>query len=648
MSCDLAYVPLTEFQRLRSLPADDVARVSLFATACRLNALYAIKRAGSGHIGSSFSSLDLVAWLYLVEMREEDVYFSSKGHDVPGLYAVLTALGRLDFSLLHRLRRLGGLPGHPDVSVPGIAANTGSLGMGISKAKGMVLANRLDKKPGRVFVLLGDGELQEGQIWESLPQAVQRRMGEITVLVDANKIQSDLWVSKVSEMGDLVVKARAFGWHAERVEGHDLTQVRALFERLRSVPDRPKFIVADTIKGCGVSFMEGMGADERLYHYHSGAPGDVEYEKAVAELTARLNDGLRALGQPPVGLERSPQSPRPPVGKAQNLLASYGRELSAQAEKNPRLVVLDADLAKDCALLPFEKKFPERFVECGIAEQDMVSQAGGLARRGFLPVVHSFSCFLSARPQEQIYNNALEKNKILYVGSLAGFLPAGPGTSHQAVRDISTLGAVPGLILIEPSCSEELARLWDWAVNESPESAYFRLVSVSCDVPFSWPDSYTVRPGRGWEVHPGDEAVLFAAGPLLLTQAHEAARRLGERGVRLRVVAFPWLNRVDGPWLKEAVGGCRAVFTLDNHYLAGGMGERIFAALLEQGVGSLRAKRFGLDRPPFCGAYDEVLQAHRLDAAGLAEDIATVLEEKHRPTAPASRVLSSVADSDVG
>src|SRR4029453_402303 len=163
----LRYVPAAEFDRLRVLDADPYERAAAFADACRLNALYMIERAGSGHPGTTFSCLDILSWLHLEVMDEGDRYFSSKGHDAPGLYAVLSALGRLDFDLIHRLRRLGGLPGHPDVlHTPEVHTNTGSLGMGISKAKGFVRAARLSGLVRRVFVLTGDGELQEGQFWE--------------------------------------------------------------------------------------------------------------------------------------------------------------------------------------------------------------------------------------------------------------------------------------------------------------------------------------------------------------------------------------------------------------------------------------------------------------------------------------------------
>lgn len=239
---ELCFVAKPEFDRVQALAADEVSRTALFATLCRINTLYMIKYAGSGHIGSSFSSLDIVAWLLLNEVNEQagDVYYSSKGHDVPGFYAVLLGLGRLSFEQIHTLRRLHGLPGHPDVGTPGIVANTGSLGMGVSKAKGMVTANRLRGKDGRVFVLTGDGELQEGQFWESLPSAVQQGMGEITVIVDHNKVQSDTLVSRVNDLGDLEAKFRAYGWQVYRCDGHDLPALRECLTACAAISDRPR------------------------------------------------------------------------------------------------------------------------------------------------------------------------------------------------------------------------------------------------------------------------------------------------------------------------------------------------------------------------------------------------------------------------
>src|SRR5437870_162202 len=266
-SVELRYVPVSEFTRVMNAKADAAVRTAAFAALARINTLYMIAGAWSGHIGTSFSSLEIMSWLFLNELRdlakgpeECDIFFSSKGHDAPALYAVLIGLGLLPAEKLHQLRRLGGLPGHPHVETPYVQANTGSLGMGISKAKGMTLANRLAGTSRRIFVLTGDGELQEGQFWESLGSAAKLKLGEIVVIVDHNKIQSDTWVKKVSDLGDVEAKLRAFGWHVSRCDGHDVAALQRTFRSLDAVTDRPKVIVADTIKGRGVSFMEGQQA----------------------------------------------------------------------------------------------------------------------------------------------------------------------------------------------------------------------------------------------------------------------------------------------------------------------------------------------------------------------------------------------------
>jgi transketolase len=630
---DLHYVPPKEFERLRRLPLKPLDQAALFATCCRINALYMIAQAGSGHIGSSFSSLDIVSWLYLNELQPEDLYFSSKGHDAPGLYAVLLGLGLIPFEQIHRLRRLGGLPGHPDVATPGIVTNTGPLGMGISKAKGMAFAHRAQGKTNRLFVLTGDGELQEGQIWESLAGAVRSDLGELTVIVDHNKIQSDTWVRDVADLGDLEAKFRVFGWKVARCDGHDFSTLATTLRRLRRTSDRPKVLIADTVKGKGVSFMESaaMKTGERFYRFHSGAPDDDSYARALQELAEHAAGQLAMLGEPPLQLEMRPRFDRPSAPGAQRLIPAYSRALLAEAERNPTLVALDADLELDCGLIAFRERFPDRYVECGIAEQDMVSQAGGMALRGLLPVVHSFACFLSTRANEQIYNNATERTKIVYVGSLAGLLPSGPGHSHQSVRDISVLASIPGLVLLEPACEDEVAAAVEYCVRGTAESCYLRLVSIPCQVPYQLPADYRLAEGRGVALTEGEDAILFAYGPVLLAQAYEAAVRLRkEQGVGLTVINLPWLNRVDDSWLLETIGDCRQVFTLDDHYVAFGQGQMLAAHIAALGVPGAVVRQLGLDALPVCGQNSEALLAHELDAGSLARQVAAVVQRERQ------------------
>jgi transketolase len=620
----LRYIPLTEFDRVRALDVSREKRAGVFAALARINTLYMIGCAGSGHIGSSFSSLDIVSWLLLEELGEDGIFFSSKGHDAPGVYAALIGLGRIPFAKLHTLRRLDGLPGHPDIkTVPQMITNTGSLGMGISKAKGMALANRRAGKCVPIFVMTGDGELQEGQIYESLQGAVNQALGEITVIVDHNKLQSDMLVSKTSDLGDLEKKFAGFNWHVARCDGHDLSRLAEIFAEFKKINDRPKILIADTIKGRGVSFMEhtSMDSDVALYRFHSGAPEFAIYERAVAELIENANRQLTTCGASELCIETRSAPQRPSTDGFQKLIPSYSRALIAAAERDSRVVALDADLLLDTGLIPFKEKFPDRFYECGIAEQDMVSIAGGMALRGLIPVVHSFACFLSTRPNEQIYNNASERTKIIYTGSLAGLLPGTPGHSHQSVRDISAIGGMPHLVLIEPSCEAEVALVVDWAIFENEASTYIRLTSIPADVPFTIPDGHRLRPGHGVILREGRDVLVIGYGPILLGQAWHAAMKLEKAGVGVQLVNLPWLNCVDGAWLREIAHGFSQIITMDNHYVAGGQGEMIAARLAQLGI-SARVKNLGIHDFPRCGQHDEVLAAYRLNTEHLAIEFA--------------------------
>jgi transketolase len=612
---------------LQNRDISNIEKTEIFALYSRINTLYSIAKAGSGHIGTSFSSMDIFSWMYLNVLTDDDLFFSSKGHDAPGLYSVLIGIGKIEYNQIHRLRRLNGLPGHPDVTTtPCMVTNTGSLGMGISKAKGMVRANRLDNKQGRVYVLTGDGELQEGQFWESLSGAVNGKFEEITVIIDHNKIQSDTWVKDVSDLGDLENKLLSFGWHVQSCDGHNLSDFSKAIETAKTVKGKPQIIIAETVKGQGVSFMEAtaMRNDQEFYKYHSGAPSSEEYQKAFDELFTRVNNLLDERELPPlkiVEVERERNSI--PKDNVQKMIPAYEKALHELGGKNRDIVVLDADLMIDCGLLSFRNSYPERFVECGIAEQDMLSQAGALALRGKLPISHSFACFLAPRANEQFFNNASEKTKCIYTGSLAGLVPAGPGHSHQMVRDISALGSVPGLTLIEPCCEQEVKMVLEYAVKDNPESTYIRLVSIPCEIPYTLPADYTLNKGEGVALTEGNDAIIFAYGPVMLPQAYKAAQKLKtEHGKNVKVVNIPWLNTINKTWLKEIIGNVKQIYTLDNHLMSGGQGEKIGSVIAQLGLDNISLKMLGLTGIPVCGLNDEVIVYYELDTNSIVKVIA--------------------------
>lgn len=621
----LLYIPFSEIVRIVGKIKNPYDSSTVLADIFRINTLYMIEKAGSGHIGSSFSSMDIITWLWTQEMqnpnenkKKSDIYFSSKGHDVPALYNILIGTGKLKFDYIHKLRRLNGLPGHPDISTPYIVTNTGSLGMGISKAMGMAWANRLEKRPVRIFVMCGDGELQEGAFWESLQPAVNGKFGEITVIIDHNKIQSDTWVSKVSDLGELEAKLKSFGWEVARCNGHDFKKLAEVFRRFKKVKSKPKILIADTKKGKGVAFMEKVASDG-MYKFHSGAPSFETWQKALKVLAGRVNRKLKSMNLDTLAFDEVGYEPKPVLNNPQNLIRAYRDEIVRISKTREDIVVLDADLVLDTGLIPFRSKFPDRFVECGIAEQHMVSVAGGLALQGKLPIVHSFASFLSTRPNEQIYNNATEKTKIIYVGSLAGLLPGGPGHSHQSVRDISTLGSIPGITMIEPCNEVETRMAIKWAVNNNRESTYIRLVSIPIEMQFDLPGNYQLKPGSGIEIIKGNYVAIVAYGPVMLCEVVKAVEVLSTRGIKAAVINLPWLNKIDEKWL-NSLRKYKTIVTIDDHYTNLGQGT-LLASKIAKGNLAVKVVSLGVNSIPECGQNQEVLLNHGLDYIALAKTI---------------------------
>jgi transketolase len=627
-------IPQSEFTRVRGTGAPDAERLALLADMCRFNTLSAVKRAGSGHLGSSFSAMDIVVWLYFREMNtlaegirspDRDVYFSSKGHDVPGLYAVLHAGGIVSREQLLKLRRLGGLDGHPDVGVPGIEANSGSLGMGISKGKGMAWAKRCLGRGGRVFVLTGDGELQEGQNYEALLNAARQGVPQLTVIVDHNKLQTDKPVAEISDLGDIEARFRTYGWKVLRCDGHDWEVLARTFDELRRPRDVPAILIADTVKGRGVSFMEhprALAEGHGLYRWHAGAPDDDSFARASEELLAgvRARFDRLALGAPAVEELVPEAAPSLGGGPREFVAEAYGAALVDLAARRTDIVVLDGDLAADCRVRTFEERYPERFIENGIAEQDMVSMAGGLARSGLLPVVNSFASFLASRANEQIYNNATERSKVIYVCHFGGLIPAGPGKSHQSVRDVSLFGALPDCTILQPCNAAETRMALEYLVERNAGVGVLRLAIGPSPRMIALPPGYALAPGRGVSLTQGGDTVVLAYGPVLLHETLGAAELMTARGAGLTVVNHPWLNRVDAEWLARLVAPYRRVCVVDDHAPVGGLADRVARTLADHGL--LEGREFlalGVDGYPACGAPGEVLRHHGLDATSLAE-----------------------------
>ena len=297
-------VPYNIFKKIKESKIDKFKKAELISLFCRINTLTMVKIAGSGHLGTSMSALDIFVWIKHFQFpnkikdlksKNRNIFFSSKGHDAPGLYSVLFSLGILKLKDILNLRKLNGLDGHPDISIKGIDANTGSLGMGISKAKGFSWAKEHLKNKGNVVVMTGDGEFQEGQIFESLQTTSHQRINNLIVIIDHNKIQSSQYVKNIIDLKNLKRKISSFGWHVERCNGHSYKQLNNKFNKFLKIKNKPKVLIADTIKGKGIRMIEHTKfmKKNKYYKWHSGAPSDNLYNEMIITMIENIKKKLR-------------------------------------------------------------------------------------------------------------------------------------------------------------------------------------------------------------------------------------------------------------------------------------------------------------------------------------------------------------------
>jgi len=619
-------LPYWKSSRFASAIANN-ASPRVLANACRMNILSSIKAAGSGHIGTSFSSIEIIlACRYYLNnssfsdttQEQSGIFFSSKGHDAPSIYAAMHMLGEISDIQLFSLRRLDGLPGHPEITTPGVPTNTGSLGMGISKAKGFIHANRINGVTKKVIVLLGDGELQEGQIWEALPTASRDDMSELIVIVDGNRIQSDSWVKNVSPNQNLEAAVKGHGWNYLECNGHSFDELLSTLE-FGGLQNGPTFIYAKTIKGCGVEFIQNFSENGLFYKFHSGSVSDRQYSSAISEITFRIENDISCTAyiSPEQiselnGLEcvESELDSQKPKDRPLSLISHWAEILPKLMSVNEHLVVLDADLSYDTGTYIARKDFPDRYIQAGIAEQDMVSMAGTLALSGKVPIVHSFASFLTMRPTEQIFNNATEHSQIIYMGFLAGLLPSPPGFSHQALTDVGIMATLPNIQIIEPSCKKELELSLNHAIA-SKLSTYVRIASVGdLTSEFTKED---FRPGGLVLRKKGSAFAIVSSGPWLTEEAIKASDMIGRD--MCAVYTYPFLN---SPPIEETIDileGFEKILVLENFTPA--MATTI--NLMSQPSLKSKITRVGLYGIPKNGWNSEVMRFHGLDSLSLVD-----------------------------
>src|SRR5437867_2930527 len=446
------------------MPLDRAALVPALknvATRLRIDSLRSTSEAGSGHPTSCCSAAEIVAALFFAEMRfdpkdphnrESDRFVLSKGHAAPVLYAAWAEVGAFGRAELLKLRTIGSdLEGHPTPRLPFVDVATGSLGQGICAAVGSALNARRIQSEYRTYVLIGDGESAEGSVWEAADVAATDALDNLCGITDVNALGQSRPTMWQHDMEAFARRWRAFGWHPIVVDGHDLNALLDAFAEARATRGRPTMILARTLKGKGVSFVEGKDG----WHGKAFKKGE-EMERAIAELEKQFvpvpesggSANLAAQIPKPASALRAVVSPKtvaPPAYALGDQVATreaYGTVIAKLGEADPRVVALDADVKNSTFSEVFEKALPDRFYQNFIAEQAMIGAAMGLAARGAIPFPSTFACFLS-RAADFIRMAAFSNVNIKLAGSHAGVSIGEDGPSQMAIEDLAMFRAVP-------------------------------------------------------------------------------------------------------------------------------------------------------------------------------------------------------------
>ena len=606
------------------------------ATRLRIDSLTSTSEAGSGHPTSCCSAADLLAALFFAEMRFDpkdprhpgsDRFVLSKGHAAPLLYAVWAEAGAFDRAELLKLRQLGSdLEGHPTPRLPFVDVATGSLGQGICAAVGSALNARRIKLDYRTYFLLGDGESAEGSVWEAADVAAMDNLDNLCGITDVNALGQSRPTMWEHDLEQFARRWRAFGWHVIVIDGHDMNAILDAYAGARGVSGRPTMIVARTIKGKGVSFVEGKNG----WHGRTFKKGE-ELDRALAEIekqfvTAPAGVDLPALIAKPAARPASPAAPKalaPPSYKAGDLVATreaYGTAVAKLGEADSRVVALDADVKNSTFSDKFEKAAPDRFYENYIAEQIMIGSAMGLAARGAIPFPSTFACFLT-RAADFVRMAAISNAGIKMAGSHAGVSIGEDGPSQMALEDLAMCRAQPNFTVLYPCDAVSTERLVTLMAYH-PGPAYMRTSRPKTEVIYSADETFTIGGLKVLRESASDAATVVAAG-VTVFEALEAYARLKAAGRSLRVIDLYSVAPVDRKALiaaGTATGG--NIITVEDHYAAGGIGDAVANAVGDTGI---RVHRLAVREIPRSGKPEELLDRFGISAKHIVEAVQAVL-----------------------
>jgi len=604
------------------------------AAQLRVDSIRSSSAAGSGHPTSSMSAADLMAVLlsnYLhydfdaPEDPRNDHLILSKGHASPLLYAAYKAAGAITDDEMLTFRKVGSrIEGHPTPVLPWVDVATGSLGQGLPIAVGVALAGlRLDRLAFRVWCLCGDSEMAEGSIWEAFEAASFHSLDNLTAIVDVNRLGQTGETMYAWDLDLYARRARAFGWHAIEIDGHDLAAIDGAYREAVATADRPTVILARTEKGHGVAAV----ADKNGFH---GKPL-ADPEAAIAELGGLRNlrvDVAKPSG--PADPHRFPASgelhlPEYQVGSKEATRKAYGDALVALGAARGDVVALDGEVGNSTYSEEFAAAYPERFIQCYIAEQQMVAIAVGLQVRGWRPYAATFAAFLS-RAYDFVRMAAVSRADIVLTGSHAGVSIGEDGPSQMALEDIASLRAVYGSTVLYPSEANQTAALLAKVLHRSG-IVFIRTTREKVPVLYPSSEPFDIGGSRVVRQSHADQVTLVGAG-ITLHESIAAADLLKADGIAARVIDCYSIKPIDAEALRSAAAETGALITVEDHWPEGGLGDAVLEVFAADAARPPIVK-LAVSQMPGSATPAEQLALAGIDATSIAAAARKLVREAH-------------------
>ena len=582
-----------------SVSQDILRDLNLSANLIRNDVLDMLKLAGSGHLGGSFSAAEILSVLFNHELKidasnpnwsERDRFILSKGHSNPGLYAILCQKGFFSRDEYQKLRKINGiLQGHPERITPGVEYIAGFLGQGLSAGCGMALGFKREKKENRVFVLIGDGDNLEGQTWEAARFAVQNKLDNLTAIFDYNNILSDDTTDNVLSIKDPEKQWSSFGWNVIIINGHDIVQILKALELSKKSKDLPTMIIANTRKGHGISIW-----DDTAKSHGSWGPSDEDYSKGKKELeinrqgisVMNFKDSEIKFLEPMIKLKsdreenstvKSESNDFPnyrfKLGEKISLRSAFGMAAANLAKIYKNFDLFDADVKSGTMAVSFEKHFPNRFIQCGIVEQNMVSAAAGYyLATGRIPIVTTYAVFTSLLTAAQFRNGvAIQKLPLIIASSHVGIDTGPDGPTHQAIEDLGIFSTYPGVQVLSPCDGNKLEAVLEAAII-SGKPTYMR--TGRSPVPVIHPPEIKYEIGKDQVLYDGSDVSIFATG-IMVNRAINAMELLKKENINAEIIDITSINPLDKETILKSVKKTNCAVTAEDHYVRNGMGSGI-------------------------------------------------------------------------